>query len=304
MTSVPTLTLGDGREIPTVGFGCFMLTGEAGEEAMLSALKVGYRHIDQAEFYDEAAFGRALKRSGVARGELFITTKVWPGNPAWGQPAKTGEQVMESCKQSLDKMGVENVDLYLIHAAFGGEMRLEQWKACLELQKQGLCKSVGVSNFGLAHLEEIEAAGLPMPACNQLELHPMGQKRELLAYMKEKNILAVAYSSLAPLDAWREGYAAYGGSKTAAEGSSALLKAMAAKRGASEAQVLLRYGLQKGWVVLPKSSTPARQEENLQGLLAVGALSDEDMATLDALEKGAAFAFGQPANHVDPTQTS
>merc|ERR1711998_325741 len=172
------------------------------------ALRLGYRHIDTAQVYaNESACGRAIAASGVPREALFVTTKLWPGTPDWGQEPKTYDQTIECCKESVAKLGVGKVDLYLVHTPLGGgtEGRMQQYKGLVECQKQGLCTSIGVSNYGIAHLKEIEAAGLPLPAANQLELHPYCQKRDLIAFMKTKGILPIAYSSLAPLSNWREG---------------------------------------------------------------------------------------------------
>ena len=120
----------------------------------------------------------ALAASGVSREELYVTTKLWPGNPDWNQPPKSFEQTVECCEASVRKLGLERCDLYLIHTPLGGgkEGRLAQYRGLVECQKRGLCTSIGVSNYGVAHLEEIAAEGLPLPAANQLELHPMSQK--------------------------------------------------------------------------------------------------------------------------------
>lgn len=174
----------------------------------------------------------------------------------------------------------------------------------LECQRLGLTKSVGVSNFGIKHMQEIEAAGLPLPACNQLELHPLGQKRELLAWMKGRAILPVAYSSLAPLSSWRAGYDAWGGSKTQEQVvvHQAKIQAVADRVGATPGQVLLKYALQKDWVILPKSVSEARIKENFT--LSHIELSSSDMTELDSMECGASFAFGGVGNSFDPSSVA
>lgn len=298
-----SFTLGDGRKIPGVGAGTFQIDASDAEAAVATALKVGYRHIDTAEGYNnEAEIGKAL-HAVVDRASIFVTTKLWSGNPGWGIPAKTYEQTIEACQQSLAKLAIDAIDLYLIHAPMAGstEARIAQWKAVLECQRQGLCRSVGVSNYGIGHIKEIEDAGLALPSCNQLELHPFTQKRELLAYMVERKILPIAYSSLAPLSNWRQGYTSLGGTKTEEEKKEAPAIADIARRlGVSQARVLLRYPLQRGWPILPKSTKEARLKENLD--LGSFELSDADMKALDALETGTDFAWdAPPGQHFDLT---
>ena len=246
-----------------------------------------------------------------------MTTKLWPGNPNWDQEPKTLEQTVACCEESVRKLGVQKVDLYLTHTPLGGgrECRLQQYRGLLEAQRRGLATSIGVSNYGIQHLQEIEAAGLPLPAANQLELHPMNQKAALLAFMRGRRILPIAYSSLAPLGTWRVGQqcsktdeqrAAHGAAGADLGGGlggrvGAVLGAVAERHGGrSEAQVLLRWALQKGWPILPKSVSEGRAEANLQ--LFGFELSDADMAALDALETGETFAFGAPGQPLDPTK--
>ena len=300
-----TLTLGDGNQMPVVGFGTFQIPAADTEQAAARALAMGYRHIDTAEFYaNEEPIGRAIAASGLARSEVFITTKLDPGNPSWGQAVKSYEDTIAACTESVRRLGVERVDLYLIHTPLSGKAaRIEQWRALVECQRRGLCASIGVSNFEINHLEELKAAGLPAPAANQIELHPLCQKRALLAYMRERAILPIAYSSLAPLAAWRDGYTALGGSKSAdATATPAAIPQMAARLGVSEARLLLRYAVQKGWAVLPKSVREARMRDNFD--LVSFAISPEDMATLDAMDNDQAFAFGAPGAAFDPSKVA
>ena len=140
---------------------------------------------------------------GISREEIFVTTKLFPGNEAWGRPSKTYESTIESLQASLAKLQLDYVDLYLIHAPFSQTQRLEQWKALVELQRQGKVQAIGVSNFNEAHIEEIKAAGLPLPNANQIELHPWSQKPDLVSYLAENDISIIAYSSLVPLSSWR-----------------------------------------------------------------------------------------------------
>ena len=195
---------------------------------------------------------------------------------------------------------MESVDLYLIHTPLGGgkEARLAQYRALVECQRLGLATSIGVSNYGIAHLQEIEDAGLPLPAANQLEIHPMCQKPELLAFMAGKGIPAIAYSSLAPLSNWREGQQS--AKPAASRAAASPFAAMAAAHGFSEAQVLLRWALQRGFAVLPKSTRRARMAENAD-LFSGAPLSGNEMAAIAAMDQGAPLAFGSEDSPLDPT---
>lgn len=302
LTADSRYALGDGSTMPCIGFGTYQIKDEDCQSPVEEALKLGYRHIDTAEIYkNESACGRALVASGVAREDVYITTKLWPGNPAWGMEPKTFESTIDSCRASLTKLGVEKVDLYLIHTPLGGgpECRLAQYRGLVECQRLGMCGSIGVSNYGIAHLQEIEAAGLPAPAANQIELHPFCQKREILAYMREKGILPIAYSSLAPLSTWRSGQQS---AKTdvAREAASPIAAIAGRHDGVSEAQCLLRYALQKGWCILPKSINQERIRTNLNSCSL--ALTEADMAELDSLDRDEALAFGSPGAPMDPSK--
>jgi 2,5-diketo-D-gluconate reductase A len=303
------MSLGDGATMPFVGFGCYQIKDDAVEAVTLEALKLGYRHVDTAEVYrNERGVGAALASSNIPRAELFVTTKLWPGNPDWNQEPKTYESTIESCKASLAKLGLEHVDLYLIHGPFGGgkEGRLAQYRGILECQRQGLCKSIGVSNFGVLHLQEIEDAGLPLPATNQIELHPFCQKPEILAYMASKQIAPIAYSSLAPLSTWREGGQSAKTTDARSEASpfEAISQAHSAGGGGtmSEAQVLLRWALQRGFAILPKSTHPERIASNADLFSpSLHALSVDEMATLNSLDRNQFLAFGSPEVPFDPS---
>jgi 2,5-diketo-D-gluconate reductase A len=252
---------------------------------------------------NEPGVGKAIKASGIPRDQIFITTKVWPGNPAWGQPAKSYDDTLASCKASLEKLGVEQVDLYLIHTPLGGgkEGRLAQYRGLVECQKLGMCTSIGVSNFSVQHLQELEEAGLPTPAANQLELHPNSQKQELRQFMQKKNIQPIAYSSLAPMATWREGYAQFGGTRTPEEkAATSCTSTIAAGLGVSEPKLLLCYGVQKGWCVLPKSINEARIAENFD--IGSFTIPEDVMKQLDARPQEPPLAFGSPGQPMDPSQ--
>jgi len=231
----------------------------------------------------------------LGREDLFVTAKLWPGNPAWGDAPRTGAQTIAECDASLDRLRLDYVDLYLIHAPYGDDLRLEQWRALLELQKNGKALSVGVSNFNPQHLDEISAAGLPMPDANQIELHPWSQKPELIAYMGENGIAPIAYSSLVPLSTWRveEGQSSAKTDQMKAAGTA--FQVMAAKYIVSEAQLLLRWGVQNGYAVLPKSLSADRMRQNID--LFSFAIDDADMAQMATMDRGdgVAWASGDPS---------
>ena len=217
------------------------------------------------------------------------------GNPAWGDPPKTGDQTIAECEASLARLGLDYVDLYLIHAPYGGPQRVAQWQALIELQEAGKARAIGVSNFNQSHLEEIKNAGLPVPDANQIELHPWSQKPDLISYMAQERIAPIAYSSLVPLSTWRaeEGQDSAKTDEMKADGDA--FAEMAAKYGVSEAQLLLRWGVQNGYAVLPKSLNPDRMRQNLS--LAGFEIDAADMETMRAMDrgKGVAWATGDPS---------
>ncbi|KAH8057457.1 oxidoreductase [Aureococcus anophagefferens] len=250
-------------------------------------------HIDTAEGYDnEAGVGAAL----AGKPPIYITTKLWPGNPDWGQTPKTYETTVAACKASKEKLGA-TPDLYLIHGPFSGgpETRLAQWRACVDCKKEGVVKSIGVSNFGVRHLEELEArgaraargepAGDPslLPAAGASGLHETQKHR---------------VHRLLFVDAARE---LAGGMQSAKADRTEdpVIAAAAAKLGVSQAQVLLRWALQKGYAILPKSTSEARVKANCD--LFGFSIDDATMAALDGLNKNEPRAFGKPGSPYDPT---
>jgi 2,5-diketo-D-gluconate reductase A len=295
--------LGNGIEIPYLGFGTFLIPDGEAEVAVDQAIRLGYRHIDTAEAYkNEAGVGagikRALRHGGLTRRDLFVTTKLWPGNSAWGETPKTTATTIASFEESLSRLGLDHVDLYLIHATFDPEQRLAQWRGLVTLYEQKRVRAIGVSNFGIRHVEALKAAGLPLPHANQIELHPWSQKSDLVAYLKENRIVPIAYSSLVPLATWR-GAPGHESAKTDAmkadgQRSDSPFKALATKYGVTEAQVLLRWAVQSGYPVLPKSTKPERMKEN--AALFSFALSDADMAAVASMERGdgVAWSIGDP----------
>lgn len=296
-----TFALNSNTSIPAVGYGTYLISNEDAQSAVSSAIYNGYRHIDTASGYQNestvgAGIQEGLKTIGMSRSALFVTAKLWPGNPAWGEAPKTAEQVAQECDESLKRLGLDYVDLYLIHAPYGGDKRVEQWRALLDLQQAGKARSVGVSNFNQQHLAEIIDAGLPVPDANQIELHPWSQKPALTSYMSEQGITPIAYSSLVPLSTWRteEGQGSAKTDQMKADGSA--FTAMATKYDVSEAQLLLRWGVQQGYAVLPKSLNPERMRQNID--LFSFAIDDADMALITTLDKGNGVAWetGDPSN--------
>jgi 2,5-diketo-D-gluconate reductase A len=299
----PTRTLATDVEIPYLGFGTYLIGNDEVAAAVSEAIRAGYRHIDTAEGYrNEAGVGAAIKMAvesqGFSRNDLFVTTKLWPGNPAWGQVAKTTESTVASLDESLQRLGLKYVDLYLIHAPYERAHRLAQWRGMIELRAQGKARAIGVSNFSIQHIEELKSAGLPLPAANQIELHPWSQKPALVQYLADSAITPIAYSSLIPLSTWRiaDGQASGKTDQMKADGAQAdaPFKVMAKKYGVGEAQILLRWAVQKGYPVLPKSTDPERirRNANIFGF----ELDAQDMAAIAKMDQGdgVAWATGDP----------
>lgn len=282
--------------LPMAGFGTFQMSEEQAEASVALALAAGWRHIDSAQGYNnEKGTGKAIKACGIPRDQLFITTKVFPGYSGWGEPEKTKDEVIAACKNSVEELQSEYVDLYLIHTPFSST-RLDQWRALLELREQGVAKHIGVSNYGPTHIQEIEDAGLPLPEVNEIEFHPMCQQKEMRAMMAEKGILPIAYSSLATASGWRAGEG-QGGEKS--EGKKAecykVQQEIATRLGVTEPQLLLRWGITRGFAILTKSTNADRIRANLD--LFSFTLSEDDAQLLDALDQNtpcAWLSFGIP----------
>ena len=290
--------------LPKVGLGTYLITNQELEQCIPLALKAGYRHIDTAQVYRNEegvgfALNNALKDQGLSREEVFLTTKVFPGNEAWGQSPMTYTETLNSIEPSLDKLQVGYVDLYLIHAPFCKNERIEQWKALVEIKRLGKAKSIGVSNYNNAHIEEIKSAGLPLPEANQIELHPWCQKTELVSYLKQNDISIIAFSSLVPLSNWRskEGEKSSKSDQMKADGEdpSSIFKVMANKYGVSEAQVLLKWALQKGCAIIPKSSKQNRIKQNIDlDSFEIDETDMQKMSSLNRSDGGVAWPKGDP----------
>ena len=260
---VPRLDLPDGESIPQLGFGVFQVPPEETAEVVLHALETGYRSIDTAAAYEnERGVGEALERSGLPREELFITTKLW--NDRQGR-----DSARRAFEQSLERLGLECVDLYLIHWPAPRQNRyLESWETLCELKAEGLARSIGVSNFLPEHLEPLIDATGTAPALNQVELHPLLQQRELRAYHAAKGMLTEAWSPL--------GRGQLVGDETISRIADAVDR--------TPAQVILRWHIQLGNVVIPKSVTPERIEENF-GLFDFE-LSADQLHQIETLDRG------------------
>lgn len=293
----------DSFPLPMVGFGTYLISDDDAPAAVAAAIKAGYRHIDTAAgYHNEAGVGKGIQQglaaTGLSRDDIYVTTKLWPGNPAWGDAPKGYDDTITAFEASRAALGLDVIDLYLIHAPSGGAERVNQWRALVDLQAQGKARAIGVSNFTEEHFAEIIAAGLPMPAFNQIELHPWTQKPDLLAFMGSHDVNPIAYSSLVPLSTWRtapgQDSAKTDEMRAASNDDASPFKAMAAKYGVSEAQLLLRWGVQNGYRVLPKSLNPERMRQNLD--LFGFAIDAADMAEIAKMDRGdgVAWATGDP----------
>ena len=259
--SHPTRTLSGGVSIPILGLGVYMLpSGKATESVVRHALATGYRHIDTARVYaNESDVGKAVRESGIPRDEIFITTKLWNSDHGY-------DRALRACDASLAALGLDFVDLYLVH--WPEKRRKETWRAMKKLHDDGKCRAIGVSNFTVRHLEEILEVGGPIPAVNQIELHPFCFPRDIVSYCEKHGIVMEAYSPLTR------------GEKIGDPRLVAIAKT--AKR--TPAQVLIRWGIQHGFISLPKSARPARIDEN--AAVFDFELSSDAMKALDALDEG------------------
>jgi 2,5-diketo-D-gluconate reductase A len=283
--------------IPNIGLGTYMMSPDEAEMMTYEAIKVGYRHIDTAEVYrNEKGVAEGIKKAIsdnlVKRSDLFITTKVFPGNERWGQKQKTYEDVLEALNKSLDRLELSYVDLYLIHSAHADQTRLEQWKALIDLKQQEYIKFAGVANWNINHLEEVKQNGLLLPDTNQIELHPWAQQPELVSYLRENSVHIIAYSSLVPLSTWRtkEGENSLKTSEMDAEGISvdSLFKTLANKYKVKESQLLLQWALQNKYAVLPKTIKISRLEENYNFSFSI---EDDDMLLIEKENKGGGITW-------------
>ncbi|MBN9139668.1 MAG: aldo/keto reductase [Micrococcales bacterium] len=263
--TVPQLALNDGNTIPQLGFGVFKVDPDETERIVSDALEVGYRHIDTAAVYgNEVGVGRAIEKSGIPRDELFITTKLWNSD----QGTRSAFDAMDL---SLEKLGLEHVDLYLIHWPRPDLDRyVESWLALEQLRADGKTRSIGVSNFHRPHLERVIAESGTVPAVDQVELHPAFQQRELRAFSEPLGIRTEAWGPL-------------GQGKYELFGEQAVQDAAAA-HGVSPAQVVIRWHLQHGIIVFPKSNSRERMAANFD--VFGFELTPDELAAIDALDRG------------------
>jgi 2,5-diketo-D-gluconate reductase A len=261
MTNVPDIALNDGRTIPALGFGVFQIPAEDTASIVGEAIGVGYRHIDTAwGYFNEEGVGQAIRESGLDRDEFFVTTKVW--NSYQGR-----DKTLESFDRSLDTLGLDVLDLLLIHwPAPANGLYVETWETFVELREGGRVRSIGVSNFEPAHIGRIVEATGVVPALNQIELHPWFQQRTLRSFHELHGIVTEAWSPIAR-------------GRVADEPT---IVAIAETHGRTPAQVTLRWELQHGIVVIPKTVTSERIASNFA--VFDFELTGDEMATIDALD--------------------
>lgn len=262
--SSPHLSFNDGNTIPQLGYGVYKVENDVAEKTVAQALEVGYRHIDTATLYqNERGVGKAVATSGLPREEVFVTTKVW--NDDQGR-----DKTLAAIETSLEKLNMDYVDLYLIHWPMPmNGLYVETWETLLEIKEKGMAKSIGVSNFPAARLDELINATGVTPVINQVELNPYYAQPELRVEMAKRGVLTEAWAPLAR-----------GGDIFA----DATLKSIAAKHNATVAQVVLAWHLALGNVVIPKSVTESRIVENFQALNV--RLDPEDIEAINLLNRG------------------
>jgi 2,5-diketo-D-gluconate reductase A len=268
-----TFTLNNGIEIPAVGFGVFQTPPEETVAAVETALAVGYRHIDTAAAYgNERGVGEAIRRSGLDRSEVFVETKVWITDYGY-------DQTLHAFDKSAGKLGIDQIDLLILHQALPGEfdLTLDAYRALEQLLADGKVRAIGVSNFMPDHLTRLLAETSVVPAVNQIEVHPYFRQSELLAVHAERGILSQAWSPIGGITFYRDG----------SHGSTledSTIKQIAAAHGKTPAQVMLRWHVQEGRQVIPKSVTPSRIAENFD--VFDFELTDDQLAAIDALDTG------------------
>ncbi|MCW3815548.1 aldo/keto reductase [Micromonospora sp. DR5-3] len=242
---VPNIALNDGNTIPQLGFGVFQIPPKEAAQAVVKALEIGYRHVDTAEMYgNEAEVGQAVRASGLDRGEVFVTSKL---NNGFHRP----DDALRAFESTLQELKFDYLDLFLIHwplpTRYDGDF-VSTWKTLEEFRRDGRVRSIGVSNFQVSHLERLAAEAEVMPAVNQIEAHPYFGNEEVRAYGQAHNIITEAWSPIARGKVLDD----------------PTIIDIAEEMGRSPAQVVLRWHIQRGDVVFPKSTTPKRIEENFR----------------------------------------
>jgi 2,5-diketo-D-gluconate reductase A len=269
--SVPNIELNDGHSIPQLGFGVFQIDPDETAEAVRVALEVGYRHIDTAEMYgNEKGVGEAIRASGLDRGDVYVTSKL---NNSFHEP----DEARRAFERTLTELGFDYVDLFLIHwplpTLYNGDF-VSTWKTLEEFKADGRSRSIGVSNFQVAHLDRLAAETDTVPAVNQIELHPYLQNREVRAYDEEHGIATEAWSPIAQGDVLDD----------------RAITEIAEKVGRTPAQVVLRWQIQQGNIVFPKSVTPERIRENFE--IFDFELEPDHIERIDGLDQGEAGRTG------------
>jgi 2,5-diketo-D-gluconate reductase A len=260
---VPALELNNGVRIPQFGFGVFQIPSEETAQAVRTALETGYRHIDTAQLYgNEAGVGAGIAESGLAREDVFVTTKL--ANDAHGH-----DNAITALEGSLRRFGFDYVDLYLIHWPLPGKDNyVRTWQGFEDILRAGKARAIGVSNFQPAHLDRLAEETSTVPAVNQIELHPALQQAELREYHRAHGIATQAWSPLARADVLGD----------------PVLTGLAEKHGRTAAQIVLRWHVQLGNIVFPKSASPERMRQNID--VFGFELDDEDMAEIGRLDEG------------------
>ena len=290
------------RYVPSIGLGTYNMVPEEAEKMTYESIMHGYRHIDTAAVYkNEEAVGvglkRAIKELNLNREDIFVTTKLWPGGLVKVDRIRNYEGSIKSFEKSLLKLGLDYIDLYLIHSPHAKNKRIEQWQALIDIKEQEKVKHIGVSNWGINHLEEISQENLPLPDANQIELHPWSQKPELVNYLREKDIDIIAYSSLVPLSTWRhkdgENSKKTEEMQKISNSEDSPFKLLANKYNVTEAQLLLKWALELGYSILPKSIESKRMKENFDLDFSI---SQNDMDYINTLDQGGSvtWEYGDP----------
>ncbi|MGZ8743413.1 MAG: aldo/keto reductase [Nocardioides sp.] len=262
--SVPNVILSNGIEIPQLGFGVWRVPADDTQRAVAAALDAGYRHIDTAKLYDnEEGVGAAIRESGRERDEVFVTTKVWNSDQGY-------DDTMRAFDASMERLGLDVLDLYLIHWPLPGKgLAADTWRAMEKLYLDGRIRAIGVSNFHPHHLKALIEHAEVVPSVNQVELHPYLQQDDVRAANNEHGVATEAWSPLAK-----------GGDLL----RDPVVQRLAEKHGRTPAQVVLRWHIQTNTIVIPKSVTPARIKENID--IFEFELDAEDMAAINGLDRG------------------